>query len=127
MEIIRTIFFDTYAFHEVIAGSESYQPYQKGVGIVTTRLNLMELHYGLLLKYGKTVADHYYYRLLQFAVDASDELGIRAIEFRAEHKAKGLSYVDCIGYIVAKSRNVKFLTGDKGFADLENVEYVKAE
>ena len=36
-----------------------------------------------------------------------------------------LSYVDYIGYILAKQRNVKFLTGDKEFENMDNVEFVK--
>ena len=35
------------------------------------------------------------------------------------------SYIDCIGYMVAKRLNIKFLTGDKDFEDLDNVKFVK--
>ncbi len=125
MESIRTFLFDTYAFYELIEGNENYKPYSAGVAIITTRLNLMELHYGLLIRYGKEVADRHYYALLKFAVDVSDEVIIKSNEFRASEKRKGLSYVDCIGYVLAKLRNVKFLTGDKQFFGLDNVEYVK--
>lgn len=125
MESIRTLFFDTYAFFELIEGNENYRHYAAGIAIVTTRLNLMELHYGLLLKYGKETADRYYHSLLKFVVDVNDEIIIKGNEFKAIAKGKGLSYVDCIGYVLAKSRNVKFLTGDRQFAGLENVEYVK--
>jgi len=45
--------------------------------------------------------------------------------FRALNKKRNLSYVDCIGYIIAKQRNIKFLTGDKEFEYMENVEFVK--
>ena len=124
MENIKTIFFDTYAFYELIAENANYRPFVKGFSVITTKLNLMELHYGLLVKYGKGVADAYYYELLKFAVDISDDTIIKANEFRAFAK-KGLSYVDCIGYVLAKSRNARFLTGDKGFKGLENVEYVE--
>lgn len=124
---IKTIFFDTYAFYELIAENVNYRPYAKGFSIITTKLNLMELHYGLLVKYGKVVADTYYYELVKFAVSVNDEVIIEANEFRASMRKKGLSlsYIDCIGYTLAKSLNTKFLTGDKEFADLGNVEYVK--
>jgi len=125
LEGVRTFFFDTYAFFELIGGNENYKPYTERIAIVTTRLNLIELHYGLLIKHGKETADRYYYELLKFAVDVNDEVIIKANEFRATLKSKHLSYVDCIGYVLAKSRNIKFLTGDKEFAGLDGVEYVK--
>ncbi len=125
MENIKTIFFDTYAFYELIAENVNYRPYAKGFGIITTRLNLMELHYGLLIKYGRDVADKYYYELLKFAVEISDDIILEANEFRASLRKKGVSYVDCIGYVLAKSRNAKFLTGDKEFEGLDNVEFIK--
>ena len=55
----------------------------------------------------------------------------KSITFREKAKLrkffKGSSYshVDCIGYILARKFNVKFLTGDREFKGLENVEFVK--
>ena len=40
-------------------------------------------------------------------------------------KKEKLSYIDCLGYEVAKKLKIKFLTGDEGFRDKENVEFVK--
>jgi len=40
-------------------------------------------------------------------------------------KHKDLSIPDVIGYIVAKRYGAKFLTGDEGFRNMENVEFVK--
>jgi hypothetical protein len=92
---------------------------------VTTKLNLMELHYGLLLCYGKIAADKHFDELAKFSVDVSDETIKKANEFRASLKERKLSFVDCIGYIIARARNIKFLTGDSQFKDFENVEFVK--
>ena len=36
-----------------------------------------------------------------------------------------LSIPDAIGYTVARRLNIKFLTGDKDFEGMENVEFVK--
>lgn len=85
----------------------------------------MEFHYGLLAKRGKEFADRLYDELVKFAVNVNDYTIKSANEFRASNKSKKLSYVDCIGYMTAKLRGIKFLTGDKEFADLENVEFVK--
>ena len=122
---VTTYFFDTYAFYELISGNQNYLKYSKNVGIITTKLNLMELHYGLILLYGKEKANVYYDRFSRFCVDFDDSIIKSANEFRFSHKSKKFSYVDCIGYIISILMNVKFLTGDKGFEGLNNVEYVK--
>jgi len=120
-----TYFFDTYAFYEIIEANPNYKEYTKNIAIITTKLNLMELHYGLLLRYEKEIADRYYEELKKFVIDISDEIFKEANKFRASLKNRKLSYVDCIGYTIAKSRGIKFLTGDKEFRDLNNVEFVQ--
>ncbi|MBI2670903.1 PIN domain-containing protein [Candidatus Woesearchaeota archaeon] len=122
---ITTYFYDTYAFFEIIKGNRNYNKFSSGVAIVTTRLNLMELYYGLLVKFNKNIADKYYDELLKYIIDIDDETIKQAMVFRVLHKIKNLSYVDCVGYIIAKQRNIKFLTGDKEFKDLDNIEFVK--
>ena len=124
MEKINEYFFDTYALFEIIHKNKSYSNYLR-VGIITTKLNLMELHYRLLMLYGKDIADKSYDRFVVFCVDIDDDLIKTANEFKLSNKKKDLSYVDCIGYIIAKTNNVKFLTGDREFENLENVEFVK--
>jgi predicted nucleic acid-binding protein len=47
------------------------------------------------------------------------------MKFRKKNKKRNLSYADCIGYIYALKNNLIFLTGDKEFEDLKNVEFVK--
>ncbi len=122
---IETYFFDTYAFFEVIHGNKNYRKYNQGIAIITTRLNLMELHYGLMLLYGKSEADRYYDLFIHFAVDFDDYTIKQSNEFRVFHKKLKLSYIDCLGYTIAKRSGVKFLTGDEGFRTIENVEFVK--
>ncbi len=122
---VTAYFFDSYAFFEIIEGNENYHPFSKNVGIITTKLNLLELHYGLLKICGKEIADRYYDQYVSFAIDIDDDIFKKASSLKAILRKKKLSYIDCIGYIAALSRGVKFLTGDKEFKDLENVEFVK--
>ena len=42
-----------------------------------------------------------------------------------EAKYKKMSIPNVIGYIVAERYGVKFLTGDEGFRNFNNVEFVK--
>ena len=120
-----TYYFDTYAFFEIIRGNPNYLPYSKEVSVVTTKMNLMELYYWLLRRKGKEEADKYYLKFLPFCVEITNEIIKKSCEFRLEHKNKQLSYIDCIGYVIALHKNIKFLTGDREFESFENVEYVK--
>ena len=125
MEPLKTFFFDTYAFYEIIRGNPNYKKYTKDIAIITTKLNLMELHYGLLKDAGKEEADNKYDKYLAFIVNITDEIIKEANEFKLFHKEKKLSYVDCIGYITAKKHSVPFLTGDMQFEKIQGVEFVK--
>ena len=125
MEEITTYFFDSYALFEVIYQNENYKNYLENINIITTKLNLMELHYGLLQKYGADIANEYYNNFLEFTIPFDDETIMLSNLFKVSMKKKRLSYIDCLGYTLAKLRGIKFLTGDKEFKDLENVEFVK--
>lgn len=122
---IKTYFFDSYAFYEIINGNPSYKQFIENIGILTTKLNIMELYYGLLLRYNKAMANKYFDELIKYCIELDDETIKHACLFKLINKKLDLSYVDCIGYIIAKQRNVRFLTGDKQFENLENVEFVK--
>ena len=45
--------------------------------------------------------------------------------FDIKWKDRNVSIADCVGYIMAKELGIKFLTGDKKFKDLNDVEFVK--
>ncbi|MFH0859860.1 MAG: PIN domain-containing protein [Candidatus Altiarchaeota archaeon] len=122
---IESFFFDTYALYEIAAGNRAYEVYASGVAAVTTRLNLMELYYGLLAAHGKKAAERYYDAFIGYAVDIGDDTIKRAMEFKLANKSRNLSYVDCIGYTLARQRNIRFLTGDREFKDMPGVEHVK--
>ena len=121
---MRKFFFDTYALFELINGNPEYKPYGHQIVILTTRFNLLELHYGLLRRRGKDLADNWFNAFIKYAIDIPDEIFKTASQFRYVHKKRNLSYIDCIGYVLAEARGVPFLTGDMQFADLPNVEFV---
>ncbi len=117
-------FFDTYAFIEIFRGNINYSNFQN-TDMVTTKLNLMEVYYWLLNKFGQEVADNFYDKTLEYTTEITDEIIKKAMQFRLEKKKQNLSYTDCIGYVVAKVNNLRFLTGDMQFKELDNVEFVK--
>lgn len=120
-----SFFFDTYAFYEIIVGNPNYKPFTEDVKIITTQLNLMELYYQLLALYNKEKAIDFFKRYEEFVVTISNEIIIEAMDFRKQHYKQDLSYVDCIGYVIAKKMDIPFLTGDKQFEEMENVRFVK--
>lgn len=125
MELMAAYFWDTYAFYRFVKGSDTHLNYAKNFFIVTTRLNLMELHYILLSDFGKETADYYYDRFVELTIDIDDAIVKKASGFKLAFKNRKFSYVDSIGYILAKSKGIKFLTGDSQFQDLDNVEFVR--
>ena len=125
MENLKLFFFDTYALHEIVHESKNYNQYIKKITLITTKLNLMELHYTLLRNYNLEYANQSFEYFKKFCIDFDDETIKQANEFRLKNYKRELSYIDCLGYILAKKNNAKFLTGDEQFEDFENVEYVK--
>lgn len=85
----------------------------------------MELYYQLLAIYNKSDAMDFFKRYEEFIVPISNEIIIEAMDFRKQHYKQNLSYVDCIGYTIAKKMNIPFLTGDKQFEEMANVKFVK--
>lgn len=90
MEQIKTFFFDSYAFYEIIAKNPDYEKAQKDIAIITTRLNLMELHYGLLRTEGKDKADKIYDAYLEFAIEINDSVIKSQINLGLRTKTKTL-------------------------------------
>lgn len=115
-------FFDTYAFFEILRGNPKYAIY-KQARAVTTIFNLAELNYNLKKYVQKRKADkiteEYRSYLIEVTVDDIKE----ATDLKIKNKQ--LSLPDVIGYTIAKRLKVKFLTGDEGFRNFENVEFVK--
>lgn len=120
----ETFFFDTYAIIELIKGNKNYEEY-KNADKITSMLNLLELYYSLLLDYNEQTAEFYFKAFLNFVVPYTEETIKNAAKFRFANKEKKLSYVDCLGYIMALENSVKFISGDKKFIDIKNVEFVK--
>lgn len=118
-------FFDTYAIIEIIRENKNYEKY-KEEELVTSILNIGEMYYVLLKEKGEEVANYWYELLKQSAFLVDIETIIKAMKFRLENKAKKFSFIDCVGYVSAKDKGLRFLTGDKAFENLENVEFVKA-
>ncbi len=117
-------FWDSFALIEITKNNSNYLPYADEI-TVTTIFNLVELYYAILRDFDEEVSKVVYYKFKDCIHEVNDEIIFEAMEFRKLHKNKNFSYVDCIGYIFALKNNLRFLTGDKGFKDISNVEFVQ--
>ena len=115
-------FFDTYALIEIARNNLNYLNYAGDV-VITTIFNLAELYYVILRDFNQERAKTIYYKFKECANDINDSIIFEAMNFKL--KNKNLSYTDCIGYAYSLSHNIRFLTGDRGFEGMENVELVR--
>ena len=117
-------FWDSYAVIELIDGNKNYAKYVDEP-IIITIFNLAEVYWFALNEYEDEKADYIYEKFKKCVVDVDYETLRSAIKFRKEHKKKNISYTDSIGYVCALKHNLRFLTGDKEFKDMTNVEFAQ--
>lgn len=120
----ETYFFDTYALMEIIQSNPIYLTYVENSNMIINDFIFAEFCYNLFRENTKNAKD-YIKEIIPAIVHAESEIIEGAMKFRVEHKKQNLSMTDCIGYIMSKQLGIKFLTGDKEFQNLENVEFVK--
>ena len=117
-------FLDTYALIEIAEGNPKYQKYINS-DAVTLKDNLAELYYSLLKKYDEKTADFFLNNFSRITVELPIPIIAIAMGFRHGHTKSGFSYIDCLGYYYALENKRLFLTGDRAFEGMENVELVR--
>ncbi len=117
-------FFDTYALWEILKGNPNYEKYSSKK-MICTIFNLYEFYSTLRRDFSEETARSHVSILADSIVEATAQDVIEAVEMKKRLNRKNLSFIDCLGYVKAKELGIKFLTGDKEFAQMENVEFVK--
>lgn len=117
-------FSDTYAIIALAEGTLSYNKFQ-GIKIITSVLNIGEIYQTILRKHGKDTADNWFKKINFELLEITPEVIVDAIYFRHINRKKDLSLVDAAGYILSIKHNLKFLTGDRQFENMPDVEFVK--
>ncbi|RLI22097.1 type II toxin-antitoxin system VapC family toxin [Candidatus Bathyarchaeota archaeon] len=118
--------YDTYAVLEYLSGNRRYARYfEEDYGFLTV-LNLMEVYYAVLTRFGEEAAEEAYSAAATFLLEFGEEDVKEAMKLRFKLRRRGLnvSYADALGYHLSLKLKVKFLTGDIVFKGLENVEFV---
>ena len=119
----RLFVFDTYAILEIIEGNPNYQIYLDDTIIINDFI-FAELCYNLFRE-NKTKAEEYTEKYSQHISPLKPKWIKEAMQFRIKWKDRGISITDCISYVMAKKLGIKFLTGDKEFENIDNVEFIK--
>jgi len=115
---------DTYALVEIRNGNPKFAHYLNS-NFVIADITLAEFYGVVLRDQGEEKADYWFKKFQNSSIQVSLSILIQAVKFRHKNKDKNLSWVDAIGYIFAKQNNHLFVTGDKEFENIEDVEYVK--
>ncbi len=122
------IFGDTYALIELLKGNPSYERYSNA-NLVVTEFNMLELTYALLRDFGRhetvNVIDFMRRKIEVIPTEDSDYLDASDLRLSANKTGKKLSLVDALGYSCSRKLGIKFLTGDREFNGMDNVEYIK--
>jgi len=124
---------DTYAFIEAFTGHPRYGRILRAGGVVTTSLNVLELHYSLLrVRVPPEEAEKYSRATLRLAIEVPSEVAMAAAKtrFSMNEKFRGagleqrISYIDAWGYEAARALERPFLTGDPAFKGVPGVSFV---
>lgn len=97
--------------------------------LIATEFNILELTYALFRDFGRDEAA----KVVKLIRDTIEILPVEdldyldASEFRksANKTGKKLSLIDALGYSCSRKLGIIFLTGDREFIEMENVEYIK--
>lgn len=122
--VLKEYFFDSYALIELGKSNPAYLKYADCF-ISITQFNLIEVMYSAFQEWGEGKAKEVYSKFKDCVVEVDEEVILEALRLKQKYKKRNLSYADCIGYALAKSKEIPFLTGDKEFEHLEQVEFVK--
>lgn len=117
-------FLDTYALIEIAKGNKKFEEFLQKE-LFTSIFNLYEFYFVLLRDFNEEIAKEFFYQFKSRIIQIRDEHIFKASRFKLDKVKKELSYADCLGYVMALEYGLRFLTGDKEFENLDNVEFVK--
>jgi len=125
---MASYYYDSYAIIEFLNKNQKYKEHFTEHKGILTALNLMEVSYSLQKHLGFKSTEKYLEPFLPYVVtfDLSDVDAAMKLRLALEKEKKlNISYVDALGYYLAKKNNVLFLTGDEQFKALDNVKFIK--
>lgn len=116
-------FFDTFALVELARDAAAYAPY-KAAPIFTHQGNVYEYIAARLRAVTEPKVRDEVRRMAPNLLEAATDDLFAAAAFRQDHADRRVSYVDALGWVLARKNGMRFLTGDRAFKGIENVEFV---
>ena len=117
-------FLDSYAIIEITRGNNKVKKYMDEETITFIN-NLAEMYYSIIKNNkSKEVADYFFSLFSNILIGIPLDLISKAMLFRYSNRKNKFSYTDCIGYVYARENSCKFVTGDKQFKGMPNVEFI---
>ena len=124
-------FLDTCAMIGYFENKSRYVKIIENNEFCLSKFQLMELYYISLRNMGEELAERYYETFALYEVDIHEKTLKNAMRKRLElqkikihGKSLNVSYVDAIGYQYALENNLKFVTCDPAFENLDAVEFI---
>jgi uncharacterized protein len=110
-----------------LSDNQNYRTYFEDCDGFLTKLNLMEISYRTLELHGSQAASEVVALFAKYSLDfgTSDIVNSMKLRLKLKKDGRNISYADALGYYLALKNKLKFLTGDKEFEGLENVEFIK--
>ncbi len=115
---------DTYALMEISQQNPEFGVYLD-MDFVITEITLVEFYGVILREYDEKTAEYWFRKLEGYAVSVSKEILKEAVKFKHENRKASISFFDAVGYAFSLANGYYFVTGDKEFKDLKNVEFRK--
>jgi predicted nucleic acid-binding protein len=122
----KRFFYDSYAVLAYLSDNPNYRSFFEENDGILTKLNLMEIYYRTLEVHGLQAASQVVKAFAKYVLDftIADIEGAMKLRLKLKKRGHDISYADAMGYYLAQKSNIKFLTGDKWFKNLEGVEFV---
>jgi hypothetical protein len=111
----------------MLKGNENYQSFQSE-RLITTEFNICEVGFAVCREYpaDATRVLRTVRKMVIIRETQNEDYCAGALRRKeASVQKKKVSTIDCVGYSVANRLNIPFLTGDREFADLDNVQFVR--
>ncbi|HLC84601.1 MAG TPA: PIN domain-containing protein [Candidatus Nanoarchaeia archaeon] len=115
---------DTYALVEIAKGNPAYAGLFEQDFVVADE-TLAEFFWVNLRDFGMGSAEEWHLKLGPYGRQVSQDLLVRAMKYRYDHRKEDVSFFDCVGYVFAQENGFIFVTGDKEFKDKKGVLFIK--
>lgn len=121
---MRKKYLDTYALIEITKGNPNFAKYFSQ-DFTITNITLVEFYAVLLREENEKTADYWFKKLEPYSVNIKTDVLVEAVKFKYKHRKQKISFFDAVGYIYSLKNNCLFVTGDKEFKHLNQVEFIK--